>query len=98
MSELTRDQNLNIFQQVYVSATEARSTLPVYMETLITLDGREVRRVSEELQRSADLWGMAITKKIPLADFTPGVYSIQTSYTDAATGERVVSTGQFTVK
>ena len=98
MSELGRDQDLNIFQQVYVSATEAGSTLPVSMETLITLDGREVRRVSEQLQRSADLWGMAITKKISLADFPPGTYSIQTSYTDAATGERVVSTGEFTVR
>ena len=72
--------------------------LPVYMETLITLDGREVRKVSEQLQRSADPWGMTITKKIPLADFMPGVYSIQTTYTDPATGDRVVSTGEFTVK
>lgn len=95
MTELGRDRDLNIFQQVYVAAADVGSTLPVHMETLVTLDGREIKRVAEQLQRAPT---MAITKKIPLADFTPGVYSIQTSYTDAATGERVVSTGEFTVK
>jgi hypothetical protein len=95
MSELRRDQDLNIFQQVYTPAGEAGSILPLVMETRITLDGREIQRVSEELQRGAD---MTVTKKIPLADFTPGTYSVQTTYTDAASGERVVSTGEFSVK
>ena len=60
-----------------------------------TLDGREIQRVSEEVQRSPDV---TITRKIPLADFTPGNYSVQTTYTDAASGERFVSTGQFVLK
>jgi len=95
MFALRRDQDLNVFQQIYVPASEAGSILPLFMETLITLDGREIQRVSEALQRSA---AMTITRKIPLADFTPGTYSVQTTYTDAASGERVVSTGQFSVR
>jgi len=95
MTAFGRGQDLNIFQQVYVSAGKAQSLLPVDMETLITRDGREIRRVAEQLQRALT---MTITKRIPLADLMPGVYSIQTAYTDAATGERVVSKGEFTVQ
>jgi beta-lactamase regulating signal transducer with metallopeptidase domain len=95
MSDFRRDQDLNIFQQVYVPAREAASTMFVAMETLITLDGREIKRVSELLQPSANL---TITKRIPLADFTPGAYAIQTTYIDNGSGERVVSSGEFSVR
>jgi hypothetical protein len=51
--------------------------------------------VGEQIERSANA---TITRKTSLADFSSGVYTVQTTYTDSATGERVVSTGQFTVK
>jgi beta-lactamase regulating signal transducer with metallopeptidase domain len=91
----SRDQDLNIFQLVYPAASGASSALPIAMETVITLGGREVKRVEEELQRFDTI---PVTRKLPLADFTPGSYEIQTAYTDTATGERAVFTGQFQVE
>jgi hypothetical protein len=95
MGGFRRDQDLNIYQQIYLPSKDASSPAPLSMETLITSDGREIKRVGEQLERSANA---TITRKTSLADFSPGVYTVQTTYTDSATGERVVSTGQFTVK
>jgi hypothetical protein len=95
VSEFRSDQNLNIFQQVYAAERDAGSPLPLAMEILITLDGREIQRTTEQIQRSET---PSIVRSIPLTDFTPGVYAVQTTYTDAASGERVVSTAQFRVR
>jgi hypothetical protein len=85
-----RDQDLNLFQQVYDETSGG-----LLMETLITANGKEFRKTSDEIFKSSQT---NVTKKIPLSDFPPGAYGVQTTITDPATGQRVTSTAQFSVE
>ena len=88
-----KTQELHTFQQVYAPATDGQGSLR--LDTLITLDGREFRRISEELERAAEI---DVIKSIPLADFPSGSYAIRTTVTNPATGQGAVSSAQFTVE
>jgi beta-lactamase regulating signal transducer with metallopeptidase domain len=85
-----RDEELKIFQQVYPSPNS--STI---LEVVITGGGQEVRRTSEELAKAPEI---NVVKRIPLTDFAPGQYEIQTLYSDPATGRRVGARAQFGVE
>jgi len=98
--EYRRQDDLNVWWQIYgLKVDEATHKPSATIETLITRNGQEVRKIVEE---SADLSGaaqqMTITKTLPLAEFEPGNYAIQVRVTDNLTKDQQVSQGKFVVR
>jgi hypothetical protein len=91
------DQELSFAFQIYGLSANAVTGLPspAAIETLITLEGREIRRFKENVQGAAD---MTITKTIPLSDFPSGDYSILVTVSDMQTGESITSREAFRVQ
>jgi hypothetical protein len=85
-----RSQPLNIFQEAYSDAPG-----PLTMSVLITTEGKEFKRSSEELIKSSNF---TFVKTLPLSDFIPGRYEIQTTVTDPANGLSAVSRAHFVVE
>ena len=85
-----RDEELKIFQQVYPTPNSS-----TFLEVVITGGGQEPRRISEELAKAPEI---NVVKRIPLSDFAPGQYEIQTFYSDSTTGRRVGARAQFGVE
>jgi hypothetical protein len=97
--EFRKDQEMNVFLQVYGLKLDEKTHKPsVSSEVLITRDGQEVRRLTEEV---ADVAGAAaqmnFVKKIAMNEFDPGEYAIQVKITDNLTQTPLVSTDKFTV-
>ena len=97
--EFRRDQDMNVFLQVYGLKLDEKTHKPsVSSEILITRDGQEVRRLTEEV---ADVAGAAaqmnFVKKIAMNEFEPGEYAIQVKIMDNLTQTPLVSTDKFTV-
>jgi hypothetical protein len=71
----------------------------VSSEILITRDGQEVRKLTEEV---ADVAGAAaqmnFVKKIAMNEFEPGEYAIQVKITDNLSQTPLVMTDRFTVR
>jgi hypothetical protein len=98
--EFRRDQDLNLWLQVYgLKVDEATHKPSATVETLITRDGKEVKKLTET---ATDLSGaaqqMTLMKDLSLADFDPGDYAIQVKITDNLTKELIAQTGKFKVR
>jgi GWxTD domain-containing protein len=98
--EFKRDQALNVWLQVYNLKVDEKTHKPsARVETLITRNGQEVKKVVED---STELSGaaqqMTLVQSMALGDFDPGEYSIQVKITDNLTSEIIASTGKFVVR
>jgi hypothetical protein len=98
--EFVKTKDLNVWLQVYgLKVDEATHKPSATIETLITRNGREVKKLVEGNEEfSGGAQQMTVAQTLPLADFEPGEYAIQVKVTDNLTKELVASTGKFTVK
>lgn len=98
--EFRRDQSMNVFMQVYGLKLDEKTHKPsVSSEVVITRDGQEVKRLTDE---NSELAGAAqqmnFIKQIAMTDFEPGEYGIQVKITDNLAHTPLVSADKFTVK
>jgi GWxTD domain-containing protein len=98
--EFLQSQNLNYWVQVYgLKLDEATRKPSATIETLITRNGREVKKLVEQAgELSGAAQQMTVTKSLPLADLEPGEYSIQVKITDNLAGALIAKTGRFAVR
>jgi len=98
--EFRRDQKLNYWLQVYSLKVDESSHKPsATVETLITHNGKEVKKIVENATELSTAGAqMTVMKSIPLSDFEPGDYSIQVKVTDNLTNEVTTSPGKTTFK
>ena len=98
--DFVKTRDLNVWLQVYgLKVDEGTHKPSATVETLITRNGQEVKKVIEgnkEFSGGADQ--MTVAQTLPLKDFEPGEYAIQVKVTDNLTKELVASTGKFTVR
>ena len=94
------DQSMNLFAQVYGLQLDAQTKKPaVNTEVLITRDGQEVRKMSDEWAEFAGAGQqMNFRKEIAMKDFAPGEYRVEVKITDKLSSAPLVLTDKFTVK
>ncbi len=97
--EFRRDQDMNVFLQVYGLKLDEKTHKPsVSSEILITRDGQEVKKLMEEVTDVAGAAAqMNFVKKIAMNEFEPGEYAIQVKIMDNLAQTPLVSTDKFTV-
>src|SRR5881396_3299531 len=98
--DFRHDRNLTLWFQVYnLKLDEATKKPSATVETLITKNGREVKR---DVERASELSNaaaqMTLSKMVPLKDFEPGEYSVQVKVTDNLTKDVIASAEKFTVR
>ena len=95
-----RSKDVNVWFQVYnLKLDEGTHKPSATVETLITRNGQEVKRVVEqstELSNAAAQ--MTITKVLPLSEFEAGEYSIQVKVTDNLTKDVIAAAEKFSVR
>jgi hypothetical protein len=98
--EFNRDQSLNLWLQVYNLKVDEGSHKPsATVETLITRNGSEVAKFSEEAtELSGAAQQMTLMKSVPLAGYAVGDYSVQVKVTDNLTKDQQVQTGKFKIR
>jgi GWxTD domain-containing protein len=98
--EFRKDQTMNVFMQVYGLKLDEKSHKPsVSSEVLITRDGQEVKKLTDEVEEVAGAaQQLNFIKQIAMSDFEPGEYAIQVKITDNLTKTPLVSTDKFTVR
>lgn len=98
--EFTSEQDLKLWLQVYNLKVDEQTHKPsARVETLITRNGQEVRKIVEESRElSGAAQQMTVVQSTPLKDFAPGAYAIQVKITDNLSKEVVASTGKFTIR
>ena len=98
--EFRRDQDMNVFLQVYGLKLDEKTHKPlVSSEILITRDGQEVKKLTEEVTDVAGAAAqMNFVKKIAMNEFEPGEYAIQVKITDNLSQTPLVSADKFTVR
>jgi GWxTD domain-containing protein len=98
--EFRRDQEMNVFLQVYGLKLDEKTHKPsVTAEVLITKDGQEVRKLTDNITEVAGAaQQMNFIKKIPLNDFQPGEYGIQVKITDDLAQTPLVTSDKFSVR
>jgi len=95
-----QDRNLNLWFQVYnLKLDEGTKKPSATVETLITKNGREVKRDVEEASELSNAAAqMTLSKTVTLKDFEPGEYSVQIKVTDNLTKDVIASGEKFTVR
>jgi len=95
-----QDRNMNLWFQVYnLKLDEATKKPSATVETLITKNGREVKRDVEEASELSNAAAqMTLSKTVALKDFEPGEYSLQIKVTDNLTKDVIASAEKFTVR
>ena len=98
--EFKQTQDLNLWLQVYgLKVDEATHKPSATVETLITRNGREVKKITES---ATELSGagqqLTLAQKVPLADFEAGAYDVQVKVTDNLTKELTSASSKFKVK
>ena len=98
--DFRHDRNLNLWFQVYnLKLDEGTKKPSATVETLITKNGREVKREVEEASELSNAAAqMTLSKIVPLKDFEPGEYSVQVKVTDNLTKDVIASAEKFTVR
>jgi len=98
--DFRHDRNLNLWFQVYnLKLDEASKKPSVTVETLITKNGREVKRDVEQASELSNAAAqMTLAKTVSLKDFEPGEYSVQVKVTDNLTKDVIASAEKFTVR
>jgi GWxTD domain-containing protein len=97
--EFPRDREMGYWLQVYnLEVDEATAKPSARIDTIITHDGREVERISETTE---ELTGAArqltLHKKLSLAGYEPGRYTIQIRIIDNLSGEVQAPTSDFVI-
>src|SRR5215467_3393421 len=98
--EFRHDKPLNLWFQVYNLKVDDASHKPsATVETLITKNGKEVKKDVEEASELSNAAAqMTLSKSIPLKDFEPGEYSVQVKVTDNLTKDVIASAEKFVVR
>src|SRR5438309_1956155 len=98
--DFRHDRNLNLWFQVYnLKLDESTKKPSATVETLITKNGREVKREVEEASELSNAAAqMTLSKTVALKDFEPGEYSVQVKVTDNLTKDVIASAEKFTVR
>jgi len=98
--DFRHDRNLTLWFQVYnLKLDEATKKPSATVETLITKNGREVKRDVEQASELSNAAAqMTLSKMVPLKDFEPGEYSVQVKVTDNLTKDVIASAEKFTVR
>ena len=98
--DFRHDRNLNLWFQVYnLKLDEASKKPSATVETLITKNGREVKRDVEQASELSNAAAqMTLSKTVSLKDFEPGEYSVQVKVTDNLTKDVIASAEKFTVR
>ena len=98
--DFRHDKNLNLWFQVYnLKLDEGTKKPSATVETLITKNGREVKRDVEEASELSNAAAqMTLSKSLSLKDFEPGEYSVQIKVTDNLTKDVIASAEKFTVR
>jgi len=98
--DFRHDRNLNLWFQVYNLKLDDASKKPsATVETLITKNGREVKRDVEQASELSNAAAqMTLSKTVSLKDFEPGEYSVQVKVTDNLTKDVIASAEKFTVR
>ena len=98
--DFRHDKNLNLWFQVYNLKLDEETKKPsATVETLITKNGREVKRDVEEASELSNAAAqMTLSKSLSLKDFEPGEYSVQIKVTDNLTKDVIASAEKFTVR
>jgi len=98
--DFRHDRNLNLWFQVYNLKLDDASKKPsATVETLITKNGREVKRDVEQASELSNAAAqMTLAKTVSLKDFEPGEYSVQVKVTDNLTKDVIASAEKFTVR
>jgi 5-hydroxyisourate hydrolase-like protein (transthyretin family) len=95
------NQSMTLFAQVYGLQLDTETKKPsVGTEVLITRDGQEVKRISDEVTEFAGAsQQMNFIKEVSMQDFSPGVYQVQVKITDKlASAPLVLPVEKFTVR
>jgi GWxTD domain-containing protein len=98
--DFRHDHPLNLWFQVYNLKVDEASRKPsATVETLITKNGKEVKKDVEQASELSNAAAqMTLSKTIPLKDFEPGEYSLQVKVTDNLTKDVIASAEKFTVR
>jgi hypothetical protein len=98
--EFRRDQKLNMWAQVYsLKVDEVTHKPSATVETIITHNGREVKKITEDATEvSSAAQQVTVMKSIPLNEFEAGDYAVQIKVTDNLTKNQQVQTGKFKVR
>src|SRR5678815_1062555 len=98
--EFQRNQNMNVFLQVYGLKLDEKTHKPsVSSEVLITRDGQEVKKLASQVEEVAGAaQQLNFIKQIPMSDFEPGEYAIQVKVMDNLAQTPLVTTDKFTVR
>jgi hypothetical protein len=98
--EFNRNQIMNMWLQVYgLKVDEATHKPSATVETLITRNGREVKKIVDQAtELSGAASQLTLTKTVSLSDFEPGDYSIQVRITDNLTKGQFTRPGKFKVR
>jgi hypothetical protein len=94
------DRPMNLWFQVYNLKVDEASRKPsATVETLITKNGKEVKKEVEQASELSNAAAqMTLSKSIALSDFEPGEYSVQVKVTDNLTKDVIASAEKFTVR
>ncbi len=98
--DFRHDRSLSLWFQVYnLKLDEASKKPSATVETLITKNGREVKRDVEQASELSNAAAqMTLSKTVSLKDFEPGEYSVQVKVTDNLTKDVIASAEKFTVR
>ena len=98
--EFRHDRPMNLWFQVYnLKVDEATRKPSATVETLITKNGKEVKKdVEQASELSNAAQQMTLSKNIPIKDFEPGEYSVQIKVTDNLSKDVIASAEKFTVR
>ena len=98
--EFRRDQIMNVFLQVYGLKLDEKTHKPfVSAEVLITRDGHEVKKLTDQGGEFAGAaQQMNFIKQIPMTEFEPGEYAIQVKIMDELARTPLVTNDKFTVQ
>jgi GWxTD domain-containing protein len=98
--DFRHDHPFNVWFQVYNLKIDEASRKPsATVETLITKNGKEVKKDVEQASELSNAAAqMTLSKSISLKDFEPGEYSVQVKVTDNLTKDVIASAEKFTVR
>jgi GWxTD domain-containing protein len=96
----SRDKDVKLWFQVYNLKLDEGTKKPSAMvETVITKNGQEVKKIVEESTELANAAAqMTVVKSLPVSEFEPGQYSVVVRVTDNLTKDVTVQSEGFTVR
>jgi hypothetical protein len=96
----SRDKEIKLWFQVYNLKIDEETKKPsATVETVITKNGQEVKRVVEESSQLSNAAAqMTLVRAVPVSEFEPGRYDMLVRVTDNLSKEVIASSAGFTVR